>query len=225
MADATTELAGEQLVLLSERAIYWPRRRTLIAADLHWGKAAAFRAAGIAIPAGTTAADLARLTTALARTGAERLVLLGDLFHARSGRVPTTLGAIADWRASHHAVDLLLVRGNHDRHAGDPPGDLRFTVVNGPHVAAPFVLRHEPAAAPEGYVLAGHVHPGVTLHGAGRQSVRLPCFAFGRSVGLLPAFSTFTGMGDHEVRETDRIFVVAGDDVIRASPAGPERAR
>jgi DNA ligase-associated metallophosphoesterase len=224
MADVTTELAGEQVVLLPERALYWPRLRTLVAADLHWGKAAAFRAAGIPIPAGTTTADLARLSAAIARTGAERLTLLGDLFHARAGRVPATLSAITSWRSEHQALELLLVRGNHDRHAGDPPFDLRFTVVNGPYPAAPFVLRHEPAGHADGYVLAGHVHPGVTLHGPGRQSVRLPCFAFGRNVGLLPAFSTFTGTADHDVRETDRIFVVAGEDVIRANPALPERA-
>ena len=225
MADVTTELAGEQLVLLPERAIYWPRMRTLIAADLHWGKAAAFRSAGIPIPRGTTSADLARLARAVGRTSAERLVLLGDLFHARAGRVPATLGAIADWRSAHDVLDVLLIRGNHDRHAGDPPIELRFTVVNGPHAATPFVLRHEPAPDPRGYVLAGHVHPGVTLYGPARQSVRLPCFAFGEGVGLLPAFSTFTGTGDHEVRETDRIFVVAGDDVIRAGPMAPEAGR
>ena len=218
MADAVTEVAGEEVALLPERAMYWARARTLVAADLHWGKAAAFRAAGIPIPSGTTSADLARLATAIGRTGAERLVLLGDLFHARSGRVAATLGAIGGWRAAHESLDVLLVRGNHDRHAGDPPAELRFTVVNGPHLDTPFVLRHEPAPDPRGYVLAGHVHPGVTLHGPARQSARLPCFAFGRRVGLLPAFSAFTGTDDHDVRETDRIYVLAGDEVIKASP-------
>jgi DNA ligase-associated metallophosphoesterase len=209
------DVAGERLVLLAERAAFWERGGALVVADLHWGKAATFRASGVPIPAGTTAADLARLAAALSRTAARRLVILGDLFHARAGRVPETLATIAAWRDAHSSIDVLLVRGNHDRHAGDPPPGLRFEVVNGPHALAPFVLRHEPAPSPDGYVLAGHLHPGVTLRGAGRQSIRLPCFAFGRHAALLPAFSEFTGTADREPRDGDRVFIIAGDDVLR----------
>lgn len=213
--DATVDVAGERLLLLAERAVWWERAGALIVADLHWGKAATFRASGIPIPAGTTSADLTRLSGALARTAARRLVILGDLFHARAGRVPRTLDAIGEWRAAHPSLEVLLVRGNHDRQAGDPPATLGFDVVNGPHQLAPFVLRHEPASSPDGYVLAGHLHPGVTLHGAGRQSVRLPCFAFGRHAALLPAFSEFTGTADREPRDGDRVYIIAGDEVIR----------
>lgn len=213
--DAPVDVAGERLLLLAERAVWWERAGTLIVADLHWGKAATFRASGIPIPAGTTSADLTRLTGALARTAARRLVILGDLFHARAGRVPRTLDAIGEWRAAHPSLEVLLVRGNHDRQAGDPPATLGFGVVNGPHHLAPFVLRHEPGPSPDGYVLAGHLHPGVTLHGAGRQSVRLPCFAFGRHAALLPAFSEFTGTADREPRDGDRVYIIAGDEVIR----------
>ncbi len=214
-SDAAVEVAGERLRLLPERAVWWERMETQVVADLHWGKAAAFRAAGVPIPAGTTAAGLARLADVIARTGTRRLAVLGDLFHARAGRVPRTLEAIAEWRAAHPALEVLLVRGNHDRHAGDPPSELGFEVVNGPWRFPPFVLRHEPAPAPEGYVLAGHLHPGVRLHGAGRQSVRLPCFAFGRAVALLPAFGEFTGLAEREPREGDRVYIIAGDEVIR----------
>lgn len=214
MGDIGLEIAGERLRLLPERAVLWERTATLVAADLHWAKAAAFRAAGVPIPRGITSADLARLGAALERTAASRLVLLGDLFHARAGRVPNTMAAIAEWRAARPGVEVLLVRGNHDRHAGDPPAELGFTVVNGPWLDPPFVLRHEPAPSDEGYVLAGHLHPGVTVHGPGRQSLRLPCFAFGPDLGLLPAFSEFTGTAEREVRDDDQVFVVAGDEVL-----------
>ncbi|HET7427286.1 MAG TPA: DEAD/DEAH box helicase, partial [Gemmatimonadales bacterium] len=60
MTDVGLRLAGEDLVLLPERALFWPRTATLVVADLHWGKAATFRAAGIPIPTGTTGEDLAR---------------------------------------------------------------------------------------------------------------------------------------------------------------------
>lgn len=222
MSDLCVEAGGEPVWLLPEHALFWPRAGTLVAADLHWGKAATFRAAGIAIPGGGTRDDLARLDAALTRTEARRLVILGDLFHARAGRVATrTLAELRGWRSLRSEVEFLLVRGNHDRHAGDPPADLRINCVNDPAFMPPFVLRHQPTVSPAGYTLAGHVHPGVVLTGPGRQSERLPCFLFGDQVALLPAFGSFTGYGRVEPAENDRLFVVADDQVI-AVPHGPE---
>ena len=86
--DKVADIAGEQLVLLPERAAYWRRVQTLLVADPHFGKAAAFRAAGVPVPRGTTTGSLARLDAALARTGATRIVFLGDFLHARVGREP-----------------------------------------------------------------------------------------------------------------------------------------
>ena len=214
--DAMAIVAGETLTLLRERAVHWPARRTLFVADIHLGKAAAFRAHGIPVPHGTTDETLARLTRAIARTGAERVVLLGDLLHAREGRAPATLARMAAWRSAHRSLELLLVRGNHDRGAGDPPGTLGIPCVDAPHAEPPFVFAHHPLAAPEGYVLAGHVHPGARLRGAAGMRERLPCFWLGRHGAVLPAFGEFTGLADIEVAPGDRVFVVAGDDVIAA---------
>jgi DNA ligase-associated metallophosphoesterase len=151
VTDARVRLAGEEILLLPERALFWPRAAALIAADLHWGKAATFRAAGIPVPAGTTSADLARLDAALERTCARRLLVLGDLFHARAGRVAAgTRAELRRWRGLHPKLEILLVRGNHDRHSGDPPEDLRINCVNAPAFVPPFILRHEPTAAGEG---------------------------------------------------------------------------
>ncbi len=222
MTDLCIEVAGEPVWLLPERALFWPRAGTLVAADLHWGKAATFRAAGIPIPGGTTSDDLTRLDAALDRTDARRLVVLGDLFHARAGRVATlTLAALRRWRGLRSEIEILLVRGNHDRHAGDPPADLRINCVDDPAFVPPFVLRHQPASSPAGYTLAGHVHPGVVLAGPGRQRERLPCFLFGGDVAVLPAFGSFTGLGIVEAEPGDRLFVVADDEVVGLDP-GPD---
>ncbi|HEX6090736.1 MAG TPA: ligase-associated DNA damage response endonuclease PdeM [Gemmatimonadales bacterium] len=219
MSDLEVDLAGESVQLLPERAIYWPKERTLIVADLHWGKAAAFRAGGIPIPRGTTAAGLARLDRALARTGAQRVALLGDLLHARAWRGAETMRTIAAWRDTARALDLVLVRGNHDRRAGDPPLELGITVLDGPVRVGPFALRHEPRVEIGAYVLAGHIHPGITVRGPGRERLRLPCFAFGARVGILPAFGEFTGTALTEPAPDDRIYVIAGDDVLQVDVA------
>ena len=212
--DARFELEGEVLLLLPERALFWPRRGILVVADVHLGKAATFRAAGIPIPRGSTGDDLARLDRALARTAATALVFLGDLFHARAGREsPGMLEQLGRWRARWPDLDVLLVRGNHDVGAGDPPAELGFRCVNEPWDSAPFSLRHHPEPA-DAYVLAGHVHPAVRLGGPGGLRERLPAFVFGRRVGLLPAFGSFTGGGDVQPEPGDRVFVIADDEVL-----------
>lgn len=207
-------VAGERVVLLPERALWLPSQEALVVADLHWGKAAAFRAAHIPVPMGTTSSDLARLSSALTATGATQLVVLGDLLHARAGRHVETLDTIAAWRAQHPDVTMTLVRGNHDAHAGDPPDGLAFRCVDGPLRLGPFLGVHEPEPWPEGYVLSGHLHPCVTIRGRGKQSLRLPAFVFGASVGVLPAFSSFTGGGMYERDDADALYVVAGGEVV-----------
>ena len=74
MADELLLLrAGESLVLLGERALYWPTRQALLIADLHLGKADVFRRAGIALPSGGTGEDLNRLQALLDRYACREL--------------------------------------------------------------------------------------------------------------------------------------------------------
>ena len=218
MTDVMLTIAGEEIYLLAERALWWPNASTLIVADLHWGKASTFRAAGIPIPIGTTSDDLARLDCALIRTGARRMVVLGDLFHAKAGRIAShTLAELRRWRSLAAPVEILLVRGNHDRHAGDPPTDLRINCVNAPAFVPPFVFRHEPVAKGDAYGLAGHVHPGITLLGRGLQQETLPCFLIGQTGALIPAFGSFTGFGTVEPGVGDRAFVTVEGEVLEVS--------
>lgn len=215
--EMTIRLAGEEALVLGERALHLTTRKTLLVADLHLGKAATFRAAAIPMPGGTTTETLRRLSSALERTSAQRLLILGDLFHARSGRAPSTLAAVASWREAHAQLEMVLVRGNHDVHAGDPPADWRVTCYDGSLHEPPFVFQHEPLAAQDGYVLAGHLHPAALLNGRGRQSLKLPCFHLTAKVGTLPAFGEFTGGAVIRPKRGDRVFVVVEGQVIQVN--------
>ena len=217
MSDAVAEVVGERLVLLPERAAYWERAKTLLVADPHFGKAAAFRAAGVLVPRGTTSETLDRLDAALARTGAERMVFLGDFLHAKEGRAPETLRTINKWRDRWSSTEMVLVRGNHDARAGDPPRELRIACTSGLMIESPFVFAHHPVRSDHGYVVAGHIHPGVTLRGAGKQASKLPCFWFGRETAVLPAFGEFTGLAVVSPVEGDRVWVVADNSVVSIS--------
>jgi uncharacterized protein len=207
-------LAGVTVDLLADKALLLPDSRTLIVADVHWGKAAAYRALGVPIPHGTTRSGLDRLDAVLTRTGAAHLLVLGDLIHARVGMQPGTIEALETWRATRPDLAITLVRGNHDYRAGDPPASLNIHCVDAPLHIGPFALHHHPTTDPSGYVLAGHVHPVVQLRGRARQKVTLPCFAFGEHGGLLPAFGEFTGGAIVDQRDYSRTFVIADDSVI-----------
>jgi DNA ligase-associated metallophosphoesterase len=162
---ATARIAGETVEFLAERALHWPRAKTLFVADVHLGKAAAFREGGVPMPRGATAGDLARLAALVQRTRATRLVVLGDLLHSAAGRVAALDAAFRRWRDAHPALEVTLVRGNHDSRAGDPPPAWDVDVVAEPHPLAPFLLCHEPQAPRTGYALCGHLHPGVRIAG------------------------------------------------------------
>jgi len=214
MRDLVIEIQQETLHLLPERALFWPRTQTLFIADPHLGKAATFRAHAIPLPEGNTLAELQRLRQALDRTGATKLIILGDLLHTAKGRDPAVLNAVSAWRAQCAMLDIYLIRGNHDRHAGDPPADWRIEVVDGPTPGPVWVLAHEPVLPDVGYALAGHLHPAVQLTGKGRQSLKLPCFWFGERCGVLPAFGDFIDHGTIRPQRGERVFVVTDAAVI-----------
>ncbi len=189
-------LAGEEVLLLAQKALYWPRERMLVIADIHFGKAASFRALGVPVPRGTTTENLAGLDALLAVHDVRHILFLGDFLHARAAHASSTLAAMLAWRTRHPTLALTLVRGNHDKHAGDPSAQLGLAMVDEPHTLGPFAFCHHPDLAVDGYVLAGHVHPVYRLR-AGRESMRLPCFQVGPRRAILPSFGSFTG--GHEI--------------------------
>ena len=207
-------IAGEKVVMLRERALYWPRGETLFVADFHLGKAAAFRSAGIPMPSGTTTDNVTRLAAAIASTGARRVVFLGDFLHATASKARSTEATFGAFRERHDHVELVLIRGNHDESAGDPREDWRIECLDEGAAFGPFIANHHPTARRGGYVLAGHIHPAVRLSGDG-DSLRLPCFWFSPRVGVLPAFGAFTGSAVVRPREGDQVFVIAEDEVLR----------
>ena len=219
----TTILAGGRpLTLLPEKAAFIAASGTLLVADAHIGKAVSFRALGVPVPRGTTSETLAGIAALVRRTGARRVVFLGDFLHSARAHAPTTLAAVAAWRAAHAGLDLVLVRGNHDDRAGDPPASLGIRVVDEPLLEDGFALCHHPRPVSGRYVLAGHLHPCVSIGVRSWDHLRLPCFWFGDAVGVLPAFGAFTGM--HAVRPApeDRLFAVA-DNLVAAMPLARER--
>lgn len=209
------EVAGEALVLLPGRALWWPRMSLLAIADLHLGKGDHFRRAGIALPSGGTAHDLRQLDGLLTSTRAARLLVLGDLLHAAVNDAPWR-DAWTHWRSGRAALSVELVSGNHDRalraRAGLAEG-LGIYVHGAALAFEPFLFVHDPADisdAAAGYRLGGHLHPVVRLPGV----PRLPAFRFDATSGVLPAFTAFAGGWRVDPAPGTRLFACAPDVVV-----------
>jgi DNA ligase-associated metallophosphoesterase len=209
------KLLNQDFLLTPQRAIYWQQEKTLIAADVHLGKVGHFRKAGIAVPRDMEQDDLAVLSDLIHEYRPEKLLFLGDLFHSDMNADWEWLRL---WRQQFPKLHIILIRGNHDIVHDDHYHQLNIE-LHASLLMEPFRMLHHPQSETEldnlnGYVLCGHIHPGVNLKGKGRQSLTLPCFAFGKRQGILPSFGRFTGRVAIRSLATDRIFAVLKDKVM-----------
>jgi len=209
------DCAGQRLGLLPEKAVFWAAARTLIVADLHLGKSAAFRRAGIGVPETTTGADLQRLGRLLESTQSRRLIILGDLFHSAAGMQPAMLDRVSEWLSTHAAVEIILVPGNHDRNCGPLPAAWGIRLVEQPWRCGPFHFSHEPLDDSEPYLLSGHLHPGLLLRDKFGPNLRTPCFHFQKARAILPAFGSFTGLSNIQPVPGDAVFAIGGGTVMK----------
>lgn len=214
----TTEIKIEShdFELLPERCAYWKNQKTLLAADLHWGKAEVFQKHGLALPSTILDDDLKRLDEALVASGAERLLVLGDLIHAPVGITTSVIERVARWRARHPKLKFELIRGNHDRkHVW--PAEWKIDDVGTEVIEGPFLFTHDELQKNVNeFIWAGHVHPAVKL-GSGSDSLKLPCFTLQLKSrrALLPAFSFFTGGASLASRSPqERVFAITETAVI-----------
>jgi DNA ligase-associated metallophosphoesterase len=206
-----------RISLLPEGAVFLSDISTLVVADVHLGKSAAFRAKGLPVPEGDNARDLARLLALAANSAAAHLVIAGDLFHAPSGVTPELETALRDF-VSEIGIPVTLVVGNHDVKIKRLPSPLHYV----PHLDLEGNCRviHDPAHALGGHIhLSGHWHPVVRIPDGKRTSLRLPCFLLRENTLVLPAFGSFTGGAIISPMAGDRIFVALRENVVELPPA------
>jgi DNA ligase-associated metallophosphoesterase len=209
------KLCDQDLILLPQKAIYWQQEKALIAADVHLGKVGHFRKAGIAVPRDMEQNDLAVLSDLIDEYKPEKILFLGDLFHSDMN---ADWDWFALWRQQFPRLTIALIRGNHDI-IHDRHYEQLNVLLYDELAIGPFLMLHHPQteaalAQSERYAFCGHIHPGVSLVGRGRQRLTLPCFAFGSRQGILPSFGKFTGRVAIRSRENDRIFAVLKDKVL-----------
>lgn len=206
------ELQGETICLLPEKAIYWPAQKSIIVADLHWGKTGHFRKHGIAIPVNTQINDEIRLAGIVQQYKAERLIVAGDLFHSVHNNEVESFG---HWRDSHPDLQIDLVIGNHD--ILDRTLYTKWNIKLHQEVLsiAPFTISHDDIDDSAEFILHGHVHPCVKLMQNKHMGIKLSCFCQTANRMLLPAFGDFTGSKQQEIEAHQHIYVITETEVIQ----------
>ncbi|MEM6516242.1 MAG: ligase-associated DNA damage response endonuclease PdeM [Bacteroidota bacterium] len=184
-------LRDEELVLNNLRAIYWKKENSLIVSDLHIGKSAHFRKHGIAVSSDVQEKDLKRLSILVHHYKPKKIIVVGDLFHAE---INTDMDAFKVWRDSFQNLEIILIKGNHDRLKAEVYDSFDIECCQKELFLKPFTLIHEPTRSKDKFMISGHIHPGVLVRSKGRPGLRLPCFKITSNQLILPAFSAFTGL-------------------------------
>jgi uncharacterized protein len=179
---------GHDLRALPEGALYWPSRRALLVADLHFEKASWFAGRGQMLPPYDTLATLAALTALVERLAPDELWCLGDSFHDVDGCNRLPIEARAMLTGLTRRLAWHWITGNHDAVLVDHCGG----AVHDEAAVDGLVLRHEALAGEARPELSGHFHPKLRLTIRGRHVARR-CFVATGTKLILPAFGALTG--------------------------------
>jgi uncharacterized protein len=203
----------QHLWLTAQRSIFWEEQKALIVSDLHFGKTGHFRKSGIPVPQTIYKEDLQRLISLLNYFKPAQLIVVGDFFHSHEN---TELDLFKRWRNDFPDLKIILVRGNHDILKDSWYKEADIEVIEKELLQRPCLFMHDRCTDRDDvYTFCGHIHPGIYLHGLGRQGLRLPCFYFAKDHCILPAFSRFTGTALIEPERNENVYAIVENKLLQ----------
>ncbi|OQP62115.1 metallophosphoesterase [Niastella vici] len=214
-APVSYKLLTQQLWLSAHRYIFWEEEKALIVSDLHFGKTGHFRKSGIAVPQAVYKEDLQRLVHGIQYFQPRQLMVVGDLFHSHQNK---ELELFQRWRHDFPGLHIHLIKGNHDILHDSWYQQCGIHVTEDELQLGCFRFRHdldEVTARDDAYFFSGHIHPGVRIKGAAKQSLSFPCFYFAKAFCVLPAFSRFTGIALVQPDYEENVFAIVNDHIVQ----------
>lgn len=204
---------GITIILDKERALYIPDYQMLVISDIHLGKSGHFRKEGLQIPKQVSDTDMLRLDRLLGLYNPKTLLVTGDMFHHDHN---LDLETFREWRKKYATLEIILVKGNHERLPALFYEELSIKVFPDYYELGEFCFVHNGKDAPNHgkFIFSGHIHPGILLKGKARQRIKLPCFLFDDTAALLPAFSLFTGLALIEATKEQEVFAITAHRVL-----------
>lgn len=210
----TITIREEELILAKERAIFFSSQQLLAISDLHLGKAAHFRKAGLQVPSTIAQSDLSRLSYLLDVYQPSTLLINGDMFHHE---INTDADDFELWKQQYPDLKFVLVKGNHDRLNNKTYADLGIKVQEPSYCSTNFCFIHDALKCNEEnlYPISGHIHPGISVVGKAKQRLKFPCFYFGKSYAIMPAFSEFTGLSLVKPTKNEQVYAITPTKVLK----------
>ncbi|HZP09330.1 ligase-associated DNA damage response endonuclease PdeM [Methyloceanibacter sp.] len=181
-------VCGHVMRPLAAGALYWEDEDTLLVADLHLEKGAAFAALGMLLPPYDTRTTLQRLEKVINAVRPGRVVALGDSFHRSEGAARMADDDLALLTSLQKGREWYWICGNHDPHL---PASIGGTICTTLTICG-ITLRHEPSATVAEREIAGHLHPVARIARRGAV-IRRRCFATDGNRLVMPAFGAYAG--------------------------------
>lgn len=203
-----------EFILLPSGAVFDLITNSLVCSDLHLGKSRYFRSKGIATPLEIDQTTLQKLERDIEDTQARNVYFLGDLFHSSYNSAVDDLARIVN---SFAETSFHLIPGNHDVLKINIYTDIGLKMEAKKMLWDWISFVHEPTSDSGDvyFEIGGHVHPGVVLRNKSRQLQRLPCFYWGQKHAVLPAYGIFTGISTIQPFQSDEVFVIFDNRVVK----------
>jgi DNA ligase-associated metallophosphoesterase len=206
----TIQILDHNFILHPSGTLYWKEQSTLLISDVHLGKITHFRKFGAAIPQKAIYKNFDLLDATIAFFNPEVVCFLGDLFHSS---LNSEWVLFEKW-IGNSDLKYILVRGNHDIISPLRYERIGIQVVT-ELTSEKFLLTHHPEERQGYFNFSGHIHPAIKLRGKGKQSLRLPCFFKTQDQLILPAFGKFTGTYTMKKKDTDEVFAIADNTILK----------
>lgn len=167
IAAKNISIQNETFILTNQRALFWEREKALVLSDLHIGKTAHFRKNGIALANQIMKSDLQRLSALIEYFRPEKFIVVGDLLHAGDN---SDVDEFCIWKNQYPEIQFYLIEGNHDRISKALENKLCFHHKAEWLAMDPVTFIHDFDTARSGFQITGHIHPGIVLHSAVKES-------------------------------------------------------
>jgi len=175
------------LPVTGERAIFLKEERAIVIADIHIGIEREYIMQGVNMPSQTDIL-LDRCKGLLLKTGAEKIIIAGDVKHV----IPGGEGKQEDGRREvgrflkhlHEYADVEVVKGNHDGNIRSKYAKIHSSrgillgdvaIIHGHSWPSPDITKGK-------VMLVGHIHPHVRISTTVGYSYMKPCWVRGKFI-------------------------------------------
>ncbi|MDE1871316.1 MAG: metallophosphoesterase [Candidatus Micrarchaeota archaeon] len=203
---------GKDIELLDGLPIaYIKSINAIIVADLHLGYESHMAKSGVFIPKANLGKILKELNNGIARTGAKRIIVVGDIKNEFSSVEQDEFNELYEiikfCRGAN--VELVLVKGNHDNFIDRYRDPLKLKTYNGEAMIGDYLFFHgdklpKLTGKKPKMLISGHEHPSIGIVNFSGRTERLRCFLLGEyrktRLLVLPAISYFATGTDINLR-------------------------